>query len=89
MGLIWEGFGRGFGASWGLWAIFLALCFMLVFGVVFKSALGGLWAGFWVDFKGSGTDHGRVLARFGEKISAVLAGSGLLWATLGYWDVLG
>ena len=32
---------------------------------------------------------GKVLARFGEEISRVLAGSGLLWATLGYWDVLG
>ena len=88
MGSIWDGFGRDLEALGASWAILVPLFFMLVFGVVFKSALGGLWAGFWVDFKGSGTDFGRVLARFGEEISRVLAGSGLLWATLGYWDVL-
>ena len=43
----------------------------------------------WVDFNGSGTDLGKLLARFWEEISRVLAGSGLLWAILGYWDVLG
>ena len=89
MGRFGEGFGRGLAALGASWALLEAHFFVLVFGMVFKSALGGLWAGFWVYCKGSGTDFRRVLARFWEEISRVLAGSGLLWATLGYWDVLG
>ena len=88
MASIWDGFGRDLEALGASWAVLVPLFFMLVFGVVFKSALGGLWAGFWLDFKGSRTNFGRFLARFWEEISRVLAGSGLLWATLGYWDVL-
>ena len=89
LGGVWESCGKDLEALGASWAVLRGLFFKLVFGVVFKSALGGLWTGFWVDFKGSGTDSGRVLARFGEEISKVLAVSGLLWATLGYWDVLG
>ena len=82
MGGGWESCGKDLEALGTLWAVLRGLFFMLVFGVVFKSALGGLWAGFWVDFKGSGTDFGRVLASCWEVISRVLAGSGLLWAIL-------
>ena len=77
MGSIWEGFGWDFGPLGASWAVLALLFFMLVFGMVFKSALGGIWAGFWVDFKESGTNFGRVLDRFWEEISSILAASGL------------
>ena len=55
------------GASW---AVLEPLFSMLAFGVVFKSALGGIWVGFLRDFKGFGTDFGRVLGGLGRNFRA-------------------
>ena len=81
----WEYCGKDLEALGASWAVLKGLFIMLVCGVVFKSALGGLWAGFWVDFKGSGTGFGRVLARF---LGGNFESSGWFWAIVGYIGLL-
>ena len=70
------GFGRDLEALGASWVVLGPPFFVLVFGMVFKSALGGFWARFWVDFRGSGTNFGRVWGRFWEGLGGFFEHSG-------------
>ena len=65
-GEVWEGLGKDLKPLGASWAVLGPLFCMLVFGMVFESALGGIWARFLRDFKGFGTDFGKVLEGLGR-----------------------
>ena len=71
LGLHLGGFGRGLAALGASWVLLEAHFFVLVFGMVFKSALGGLWARLWANFRGAGTNFGRVWGRFWEGLGGI------------------
>ena len=75
-GRVWWGFGRDLEALGASWAIFRRHFFMFLFGMVFKSALGGHWARLGVDFRGAGTNFGRVWGRFWEGLGVIFEHSG-------------